>query len=171
MSAPEHTINDLKGPSADRRHLIDWIVQRIAWLGIVLILLAGLLGFLGQGPLSQRHATAEDRSLSVVYHAIERYESPTELTINVLKIPRDASVLRLRISKDFCDAATPENISPPPRTTTTLAGDDVVYEFAVADVEHAKIVYRYSHDEPGRLAYQIALDGQTPVHVRQYVLP
>lgn len=170
MTTATHSIDDLKGPGNERHHAIDWTLQRFFWLCIVAVLLAALLGYLGRGPLVKRLAVADDDSLSVEYYRVERYQSPTQLRIRVAKLPGGEQPLRLLLDKRFCDLASADSIAPPPRDFAQR-GDKVVYEFDVDDADELEIVYRYQHEEPGELSYEVSVDGHSAARVSQYVLP
>lgn len=170
MNEPQHSIDDLKGPAREHFQAIDWTIQRCCWCAAALILVAALLGLFGQGPLVHRRVSAPDNSLTVDYHAVERYGSPTEMTFRVHSSAPGSEPLQLRISKRFCDETSLENIVPLP-LQSTIEGADVVYSFAVRDIDTAEIVLRYKHEEPGALAFEVGIPGHASIALQQYVLP
>lgn len=169
MADKRPSTRDLASSDIDRHHRWNYFVQRIGWGCMLLILAAALLGFLGQGVLTHRRATTDDGALSVDYYRVERYESPARLEIRLHDLP-SAEPLRLYVSKTFFDHTTPEAVSPVP-VGTRMEGDEVVYDFAVSGVKDLTIVYRYRHDDIGRLSYQIRHNDRQPVAIRQFVLP
>ena len=169
MPEKQPSTRNLASSAIERHHRINYFVQRIGWCCMLLILGAALLGLLGQGYVTHRRATTDDGALSVDYYRIERYESPAKLTIRVQDLPSSEPV-RLYVSKAFFDDTTPESVSPVP-IGTRIEGDEAVYDFAVANANELTIVYRYRHDEIGRLSYQIRHHDRPPVTIRQFVLP
>lgn len=161
--------SDLASPEVAQYHRVDYFIQRVGWICMLLILVAAVLGYLGQGPLTHRRVVTADGALSVDYYRVERYESPAKLMIRVQDLPR-AEPLRLYVSKTFFDHTTPETVSPLP-IATRIEGDEVVYDFAVSGAEELTIVYRYRHNDTGRLNYQIRHHNGTPLAIRQFVLP
>lgn len=169
MADKRPATRDLASSDIDRHHRRNYLVQRIGWVCMLLILAAALLGFLGQGILTHRRATTDDGALTVDYYRVERYESPAKLEIRLQNLT-STEPLRLYVSKAFFDHTTPETVSPVP-VGTWMEGDKVVYDFAVSDVKELMIVYRYRHDDIGRLNYQIRHNDRQPVAIRQFVLP
>lgn len=170
MNEPQHSIDELKGPSREHFQAIDWTIQRCCWCAAALILVAALLGLFGQGPLVQQRVSAPDDSLTVDYYVVERYGSPTKMTFRVHPSATGNEPLQLRISKRFCDKTSLENLVPLP-LKSTIQGDAVVYSFAVRDIDSVEIVLRYKHEEPGTLAFEVGIPGHASIALQQYVLP
>jgi hypothetical protein len=162
---------DLDEPKKLRAVARELLAERIGWLSIAAIVLAGLIGFLGPGPLSYREQSSENGELSVEYSAVERYESPAKLTVRFADIPRPDRMIRLALSRDFADEIVPEATSPPPDSTTMLA-TKVVHAFRVADLgEEGHVIFRYKNNRWGWRRIQISLvDGPT-LEIEQFICP
>ena len=81
-------------PSFQRK---EWRIQRIGWVAWALVLLAGMLGLIGSGPLSSTSSSATDESLTVRYDRFLHYHQPTtfEVTLHpgvIYTFPKAASV-------------------------------------------------------------------------------
>jgi hypothetical protein len=60
----------------------EWRIQRLGWVVMRLVILAALLGLLGNGPLSKASVTATDGSLRLDYHRCWHYRNPMTLEIH-----------------------------------------------------------------------------------------
>ena len=65
-----------------RMQKYEWIFERTAWVLMIALLLAAVLGLFGPGPLSFRTRTSADGKLVVDYYAVQRHEAPSELCIH-----------------------------------------------------------------------------------------
>jgi hypothetical protein len=160
----------LDSPDCSRAALIEYWLERAAWvIGTGAILLA-LAGYLGPGPLGVRRLSTPDGSLAAQYYAVHRYEAPAELAIFFAK-STDEESLQLAIDRSFTDQATIETISPIP-AAARIEGNRIIYEFRALDVPSGSfITYRYKHDDYGWLRYSVSFAGQPGLEVTQLVLP
>ena len=171
MSSDESSLQDLESPEALRSQRREWIAERIGWLAIALVLLAGLLGLLGRGPLSHVRRTSSDGSLAVEYYALERYHAPTRLIIRLREPASAAPQVRLAISRRFADSTIEETIVPRP-VLVESRGDELVYTLRMSEIdEQGAIIIRYEHDEFGALPYHVRIDGPAEVPLSQFVFP
>src|SRR5215213_1131462 len=63
-------------------HLRSWKFKRVAWGLMLLLLAAGLGGFLGPGPFSKTKMQ-NSKGMDVEYERIARYNAPTHFRITV----------------------------------------------------------------------------------------
>jgi hypothetical protein len=137
---------------------------------MALILLAALLGLLGPGPISYSNLLTPDGKLAVEYYAIERYEAPTQLRIRI-RPAGDEITVRLAISRTFTDNITPQNIAPEPESVE-IERDRIVYSFRVSELdERALVIYRFKHNELGRLRYEVGLADGASLAISQFICP
>jgi hypothetical protein len=123
----------------------SWRVQRVAWAVMALILLAGLLGVFGSGPLSQATASMPG-VLAVEYQRFARYDTPDTLSIRLEPAATGGPAVRVGLDRAYLDHSKIDSMVPPPARVHG-AGDRLVYEFPIA--------------EPGRpLTITLALEPQ-----------
>lgn len=170
MSGSQATASGIDKPESLAQQRREWLMERAGWAVIGITLAAAMLGGLGPGILGKREVTSADGSLRITYFAIERYEAPCELEIELLR-PDEEAGGELVISRSLADRTTLEQIVPPP-TSIVPQGDQLVLSFpADADTGTGKLIYRYKHDHYGFLRYEVGLTGKEPVSVQQLVLP
>jgi hypothetical protein len=72
MSEETTKTTSLDDPKSLRTQAREWVVERIAWVVVAGVLIVGLLGFLGPGPLGKRTSVSADGRLSVQFYSVER---------------------------------------------------------------------------------------------------
>jgi hypothetical protein len=136
----------------------EWRAQRIGWVVMVLLLLVGLSGILGSGPLST--ATVASGPLQFDYARFERRHAPTEVEVAIGQgAVRDEQVA-LWLSTDYLEAIEITSIMPEPEEVEVM-GDRVVYHFAAEPAAEIRVVIALEHDEPGLTTGRVGLvDGE-----------
>ena len=171
MSPIGSSLEQLESPPRLSHQHWEWTTERVGWVLMGCLVVCGLLGGLGQGPLVAREAASGDHSLRASYYAIERSLAPNALLVWVEKPNIGDRSFELSFSRSFYDAATIESVVPRP-TSITVREDKVIHTFSGNQFDSGgKISYRYQHEKFGPLSYDIALNGGKPVEVRQMVLP
>ena len=87
-----------------------WVVERIGWVALVVIVLAALLGLFGGGPLSRQTAGSDE--MKVQY---DRFQRVTKLaSFTFLFAPAANAERRLHLNREFQDAFEITGIFPTP---------------------------------------------------------
>jgi hypothetical protein len=76
-----------------------WIVQRVGWVVMGLLSLAGLLGLLGAGLFSQTKAGQPSDPLWLEYERFERFQSPVQLKVHVRGDSHKTGFVKLRFDR------------------------------------------------------------------------
>jgi hypothetical protein len=153
-------------------HRKEWRAQRFAWVVMLLLVIAALLGLLGApGWLGTATTTAADGSIEIEYDRISRYHAPTELVIAVDPAFVEDSEIRLWIGAGYAESLSIDAIVPEPERAEVRA-DGVVYTFNVADASGPlQIVVHYEHDSYWRANGELGLANGEPVKMSQVVMP
>lgn len=123
---------------------LSWKIERAAWLVMALLMIGGLLGAFGSGPLS-RVSTGETNKLQLEYERFGRYESPSSLKIH-LKAPAESEEARIKISRSYFDAVRLERIIPEPVSVRVVDG---------------WLDYTFKVDAPATLSVKVDVTTQT----------
>jgi len=146
-----------------------WLVERIVWILLGLILIAALLGFFGGGgPVASAETTTEDGNLSMQYDRFLRLESPTQLRVVARPL---GTTLRLWVGRDYVEAIEITNIVPEP-DRVEAAEDRYTFEFPLIAPESTATVFFYI--EPRKawsLNGRLGLEGGAELMLRQLVYP
>lgn len=146
-------------------------MERIAWVIGTLILVAALLGFLGPGPLGKATAASSDRSLSVEYYRMERYEAPVQLRISVNGTLAKDGELRLWVDRQFVEAVEIKHIDPEPEHSE-INGQRFVYVFKTAAAPSTiKLFFHFEPNKFGKTPAQIGIVDGPELQFSQFYFP
>lgn len=151
-------------------HRRDLIVQRIGWILGGLILLAALLGFLGNGPLSSASISDPTGAIEVAYSRFPHWQSKITLDVTVRPTPINNGNLRIWFDRSYFDSVRPEYILPQPHSSI-LSGERIIYEFPAGDAAHGKITFHFTATRFGPLRCIVGLTDQQSVSFRQFIYP
>ena len=158
-----------EGPTRDREdmsyHRRNWAVQRTGWLLMALLLLLGLLGGLGGGPLAR--TTRGAGGFSMRYDRVVRLSAPTTW---VLRIPAaTAGRVELTLEDSLLARIEIDGWSPPPdRVTATSQGQRL--EFLTPDNGSATIRFQFTPKRLGRIRTDVG-GGANTIALSMLVLP
>jgi hypothetical protein len=148
-----------------------WRIQRTGQVVQTLVLVAGLAGLFGRGPLSNADAPSDRQGLRVHYERVARFRTPTILDVTIEKSALADSTAHIWISQRYLDALPVSRTMPQPREVI-LAANGQVYAFPVTPgADSARLRF---YLEPGSLGSQRAAMGAAgarPVAFSQIVLP
>ena len=149
----------------------EWRVQRIGWLLWALVLIAGLAGLLGTGPLSNAQATTPDGDLTVSYDRFLHYHQPAQLEIELRGRDQNAEGADLKVSQTLLNRIQIHRIQPEPERRQ-IVPDGVIYSFArSSDAQTCKIVFHIEFERMGKSVGGLGLSGNEPVYFNQFVYP
>lgn len=147
----------------------DWVAQRVGWGLLAALLLAGLLGLLGSGPLS--HVTRSDgHGLTVEYERLVRHSAPTTMTLAIAPGVLASDQARITMGRDYLVAHDLQRIVPEP-DRTLVADEAVTFVFNVRPRAGMKVRLRIEPDAVGNHGTTVRLDDGPPVTVTQFTLP
>lgn len=149
-----------------------WIIQRVGWLLMALLILAALLGLTGNdGLLADGHAESSDGTLKIDYRRLARKASPSDIRISLQAEAIEGDQVRLWVAQGFFDGFQVENVVPEPES---VAVDDerVLYTFAVGEVSDSiAINFNIEWQQVGSASGQIGLEGGPTVALDAFVFP
>ncbi|HZW40508.1 MAG TPA: hypothetical protein VFF33_14510 [Ignavibacteriaceae bacterium] len=95
----------------------EWRFERIGWVIMSIILLAALLGFLGEGLLSHKSTGDSFTKMQIEYYNIERLETPMTISIYLNNIESTGKMVKLSVSRDYLSRMRVNSILPEPDKT------------------------------------------------------
>lgn len=98
-------------------HQTGWIIQRIAWALIVLLVIAAALGFFGTGPLSDKEVS--DGENTIRFERFARYQSPMNLLIFT---SGKGETVDIRLPQTYLNSLKLDKIIPAPSTQSVENG-------------------------------------------------
>jgi hypothetical protein len=149
----------------------EWRSQRIAWVLWAGLVIAGLAGLVGSGPLSSQEISSSDGRLTVTYNRFVHYHHSTTLEVQMQPENETDDQLRLQISQSLLDRMEIQRIEPEP-SSRELASDGTWYVFQCErGVSTAKVVFHVEYDEFGGGVGELRLASSEPVRLKPFVYP
>jgi hypothetical protein len=145
----------------------EWVVQRIGWTLMGLVLLAGLLGVFGGGPLA--HRTSANAALAVEYDWLTRRDSQTSWKLTPRTPPVDGRH-RVALDANWAQHIRINAIQPEPESAR-LAEGRWVYVFEAREVPGLPIVFHVEARKMGPLEGSIVFNDAPPLQIAQFVYP
>jgi hypothetical protein len=149
----------------------EWRFHQIAWVFFAAILLAGLLGLLGQGPLSSGRVGETGGALALEYERIDRLGAPTGMRVMLGPRVAEGGSARVAFSRNFMDRISVEEIVPEPAEVATSA-EQVVYTFEIEDTaQPTSIRLDFEHEQAGTARGVVRLEGGPELAFSAFVWP
>jgi hypothetical protein len=149
-----------------------WAVQRVAWVMLLLLLIAGAAGLFGDmGPLTWGSAGDEQGLLHIQYHRFVQYLAPIPFQIQARVSDDGGESLRLWIDRQYMDEFTVQSIIPEPDKIESTP-DHLIYEFPLAETDGTiRITLYVRHLRAGLLTGRVGLEGGPTLEFSQFVYP
>lgn len=148
-----------------------WIVQRIGWVGMALIILAALSGVFGSGPLARTEVTDDQQTFRLLYDRFGRYEG--ELVLQLVLSPETTKTNRVTVEIDraYWISHAVQQIAPEP-LISSIGIDGFRYTFEIhAPSTPAVIVFRLRPKYLGALDGHIRVNDGGPLQLNQFIFP
>jgi hypothetical protein len=144
----------------------NWQVQRAGWLLMALVVLLGLAGLFGRGPLTRRNASAP--GLTLQYQRVLRLEATESLEFTLEARP--AGEAGLELDSGFMSRTEIERIIPEPREIS-VSPEGQRLSFPAAGTGPVAVRLLFVPKKLGRLRARFGTPGGTELPVSFFVLP
>jgi len=146
----------------------EWTAERAGWIIGLLLLLAGLAGLFGGGPLSR--AAPRQGPLRLEYSRFVRYRAPEVLTVQV-DPGVSGETLQLWVDRAYLEDFELQQIVPAPDQTRVLP-DRILYEFQAQPGDGPlRVTFQLRPQAAGSRSGRVGLEGGDTVTFRQFVYP
>ena len=144
----------------------NWQVQRVGWVLMALVVLLGLAGLFGRGPLTRRDASAP--GLALQYQRVLRLEATESLEFT-LEARREGEA-GLELDSGFVNRTQIERIIPEPREiSVSPAGQRLSFPAAGSGSLAVRVLF--VPKKLGRLRGRFGTPGGAALPVSFFVLP
>lgn len=148
-----------------------WRFERIGWVAMALIVLLGLLGGFGTGPISGATAGDPDGPLAVEYERFVRHTGEASLSIQVAADQVVDGMVEIWIDATYLEGFELQQISVEPEEVR-LDGERVIYAFAAEDPQSSlTLTFSIQPQEIGRYAGEVGIVDGSQVTFRQFSYP
>ncbi len=108
-----------------------WRFEKWIWRFFTLIVLADLAGAFGRGPLADASKVTPDGAMTVRYERVERFSTPSILSIQMGSAAVHEGKIRLWVSTSLISRLGNQRIIPEP-SSSQIVPDGVIYTFPCA---------------------------------------
>jgi hypothetical protein len=148
----------------------EWRVSQVAWVVFVVVLLAGLLGLLGPGPLSSATAGERGSGLWIEYSRFGHARAPGRLRVHTVT-EGEEPVLALWVDRAYLGHLELAEILPQPEREQCFP-DRLVYEFRPGGpAGEVTVELCFKYDAFGLLRGALGREGESGVTFRQFIFP
>jgi hypothetical protein len=148
-----------------------WHIQKGAWGVMVLLVLAGLTGIFGRGPLSKATVNTPGVPLHVQYERFPRLKTPASLEVNFAKQTLTSSQAHVLLKGDMMNKLRIQQVMPMPASTQPLP-DGAIFTFNLPPTANsAKVVFVQQASSAGFTSGEVALLGTPPIRLKQFIYP
>ncbi|MGH7169787.1 MAG: hypothetical protein ACRELF_14600 [Gemmataceae bacterium] len=148
-----------------------WRIQRIGWVILILLMIGGVAGVFGHGPLSKATVHPPGSQVQVRYDRLARRETPSSLELRLDKAALVSGQVRIRLNHALVNEMQLQQIVPTPTSAEPLA-DGARFLFQIDPTrDSAFIVFTESPTTPGILKGEVTVEGAEPVRFRQFIYP
>lgn len=150
----------------------EWAIERIGWAGMALVVVLGLAGVFGGGPLSGAEVSTPDARLTLRYQRFTRHGAPSTLEVEFDHArSEDDSLATVWFDREFLDGVQVQGIIPEP-VESEMDEDRVIFAFSRDEsAARAAVVFDIVADRMGARAGMIGAGSGSGVRFRQFVYP
>jgi hypothetical protein len=141
-----------------------WIVQRVGWVIVGLLLIAALAGVFGSGPVSS--SSVGNSAVRLEYQRFGRLQQPTTIRFHFSSEAGD--VAKLFFNRKYLESFVIEHITPPPDEVEP-ASQWLIYSFKRR--EPTSVTFHLRPDEFGLFSGEARLAEGEPISFRQFIYP
>ena len=160
-----------------RRHPVEedmrmqqrvWRFERVGWYALVLVVLLGLAGVFGNGPLSNAQVTSEDGRVHVEYQRLSRSGTTDNLRITVRGKPGEPVVVVLGGS--LLREASIETMQPQPQVSRSH-GQSLLLQLGTSHDGMATLYLTLRSEHVGRLEGVVRAGQDSTVQFATFLYP
>lgn len=141
-----------------------WTLQRIAWIGFVVVVAAALLGFTGGGGYFSHHTVEIGGAIAVVPRFV-RWEDSEQMTI---ELP-DSGAIQIVLGSGFTEYFSIDEIQPQPELSERTPSG-LRLHFALLGEGNKKVHFNVRASRPGWPSFDLEVDG-TVRRISAIILP
>jgi hypothetical protein len=148
-----------------------WRIQSISWVILTLLLIGGVAGVFGHGPLSKTMVHPPGSQLQVGYDRLARRETPSLLELRLDKAALASGQVCIRLNRALVNQMQLKQIIPAPQAAEPLS-DGARFVFQTDPTrDSAVIFFTENPTKPGIIEAEVAVEGAEPVRFRQFIYP
>jgi hypothetical protein len=136
-----------------------WRFEKAVWVVFVLIVLLDLAGAFGRGPLANAHANTRGGTMVVNYERIERFSTPSILTIHFGPSAVENGKIQLWVSDSVVKELGNQRVVPEP-LSSVIGNGGILYTFA-STAKPDSVQFALQPSRPGIAHFQLQVPEAT----------
>jgi hypothetical protein len=146
-----------------------WIVERIGWGAMLIVLICASVGLFGHGPLST--AVVKQTSLRAEYERFARYRAPMNLRLFLAPTVQKQGLLTVWLSNEYLRHVEVVGTQPA-ATRTDLSSDGLRFIFsAEKETSISTISFQLRPDRVGAIVGSLAIDDEPAITFAHFIYP
>lgn len=146
-----------------------WRWENRIWFVFAAIIIADILGCFGRGPVANAHARTSAGTMDIKYERIERYGTPSILTIQFGPNANHNGKIQLWVDDSLIKPLGNQRVVPQPQTST-LDGKGILYTFD-STAHPNSVEFALEPSAAGIYPLKLRVPGAEEFNTKIYVMP
>lgn len=148
-----------------------WRFERAVWIAFVVLVLLDLAGVFGRGPVANKHIATPDKAMDVRYERVERFRTPSIITIHFSPGAVHNGKIVLWVSDSIIKELGNQRVVPQPAESSLDAGG-IRYTFTASQQPNSA-EFALEPSSPGLYEFTLRLPElpQDELHAKVAVMP
>lgn len=146
-----------------------WRFERGIWIFFAVLVALDLAGAFGRGPLAKAQIAAPDGSMNIKYERIERFSTPSILTVNFGPGTVHDGKVQLWVSEAVMQRLGNQRVVPQP-LQSRVGNNGILYTFAAAELP-ATVGFALEPAYPGTAELKLQVPGCSEVRMKVVIVP
>ena len=165
-------------PPADKNPVLEqdlvwqsrmWVVERIGWGAMLIVLICASVGLFGHGPFST--TTVEHTALRAEYERFARYRAPMNLRLFLAPTVQKQGLLTVWLSSEYLRHVEVVGTQPA-ATRTDLSPDGLRFIFSAEEESSTStIIFHLRPDRIGAIVGLLAINDEQPITFEHFIYP
>ena len=143
-------------------HEKGWIVQRIGWVIIIAIVIAGILGIFGEGPMSEQRPVSGN--IKATYERFFRFEAEMKIVVE----SNSDHISQISFPQQYLKNFKIVRFVPEPVNNITAPGE-VIYNFLPA--QNRVVSVYLTPTSKGRIKGNMKVNGMNTFSLHHFIYP
>ena len=143
--------------------------ERVIWIVLTIFILLSLAGVFGRGPAANATLKASDGSMEVRYERVQRFSTPSVLTIDFPEASIRDGAIQVWASDGLVKPLGAQRVVPQP-LRSEIGNGGILYTFP-ATSSPASVEFQTQPSALGRSELKLHVPGKADVVLRIYVVP
>lgn len=143
--------------------------EQAVWIVLLVFIALSLAGVFGRGPLAKAHVQAADGSMDLKYERVQRFGTPSVMTIEFPASAIQNGAVHLWASDSLVKPLGTQRVVPQPERSV-IGGGGILYTFP-ATTTPITVEFQTQPSALGLSELKLQVSGKAMVEARMFVMP